>query len=223
MTADSVCRPSWMPCFSQRARTPAARRSSKVVSALAAVSSWMSIKRTPCFAAHAMPSSSFARRPISMPIRSLNAIDSLAVRQFRRRTGYDVLTTSDRECTTVDQRQTKNKTQRGDNGRDAHFITGAAAAAGLTVPAVAGAGEISVEADRGRHPFGCRRRHRHHRAHDDGACARGVRHRTRGRESGRRQRRRGARLRAEPAARRLHDPARDADRTCSRSCRASRR
>ena len=84
-------------------------------------------------------------------------------------------------------------------------------------------GEISVEADRGRHSFGCRRRHRHHRAHDDGARAGRVRHRARRREPGRRQRRRGARLTRRAARATATRSCSSRSRTCSPSCRASRR
>src|SRR5215475_10545047 len=51
-----------------------AHASSKLLSALAPASSWMSIQRTFCSAAHSSASSSLSRRPTSIPIRSRKLI-----------------------------------------------------------------------------------------------------------------------------------------------------
>ena len=73
------------------------------------------------------------------------------------------------------------------------------------------AGQVSLEADRGRHAFRRRRRHRHHRAHDDGPRPGRVQDRVRGGEPHRRQRRGGAAVRAREAARRPCHRAHHAD------------
>src|SRR5258708_36660965 len=74
LPAASVCKPRRTPCVAQAARIAAHRRSSKPVSALAPVSSSMSMMCTPFRAAQTIASSSRRRRPTSTPIRSCNAI-----------------------------------------------------------------------------------------------------------------------------------------------------
>ena len=90
------------------------------------------------------------------------------------------------------------------------FVTGCRRSRRPGLAAVVGAGEIPLEAHRGRDPLGRRRRHRHHGADDDGPRSRSLRHRAGGREPRGRQRRRGARLRGRAPARRPHHPARHA-------------